>query len=259
MDISGFKFICVDNQKDLLQETYRLRYKVYCHEAEFLDESEYPDEIERDIYDDHSVHFAALDHENNTVGTLRLILHSHLGFPLEKHCPNYDKSQVTASPSQIGEISRLAVSKDWRRRKSDGVYGITSYHQTSSDDKVSQQIIRKRKRPVIVFGLYKLLYLESKRRGITHWYAAMEQKLNVALKRFSFNFKQIGPVHDYYGPVIPFLATIEEIEKHIYTEKSEVFHLMLHGLESHLMPKFGLALPLRNYIFVKIAKLMGKI
>jgi N-acyl amino acid synthase of PEP-CTERM/exosortase system len=258
MEISGFQFLCVDDDKVLLKETYRLRYKVYCHEAEFLDDSLYPEEIESDVYDDHSIHFAALDQEKNIVGTLRLILHSNLGFPLEVHCPNYDKSQVAVLPSQLGEISRLAVSKDWRRRKNDGIYGMTSYH-SSPENPIPENLTRQRKRPIIVFGLYKLLYLESKRRGITHWYAAMEQKLNTTLKKFSFEFKQIGPVHDYYGPVMPFLGIISEFEKRIYQEKNEVFHLMLYGLERHLMPKFGLALPLRNYLIVKIAKLQGKI
>ena len=258
MEISGFKFLCVDGHEDLLKETYRLRYQVYCHEAEFLDDSEYPDEIESDIYDKHSVHFAALDHEKKIVGTLRLILHSGLGFPLEIHCPNHDRSKINFPPSQLGEISRLAVSKDWRRRKNDGVYGMTSYHSTPENE-IPEHLKPQRKRPVIVFGLYKLLYLESKRRGITHWYAAMEQKLNATLKKFSFDFKAIGPVHDYYGPVIPFLGIISEIEKRLYAEKSEVFHLMIHGLESRLMPKLGLALPLRNSLIVTIARLRGKI
>ena len=258
MQILGFKFLCVDDRKELLQETFRLRYKIYCQEAEFLDDTEYPNEIEQDIFDDQSMHFAALDNTNQVVGTLRLIFDSALGFPLEAHCPNFDKSKIAFPKSQLAEISRLAVSKSWRRRTNDGLYGLTSYH-SSPDDKIPDHIKLKRKRPIIVFGLYKQMYLESKRRGITHWYAAMEQKLNATLNKFSFEFEAIGPEHDYYGPVTPFLGNISNIEKRLYSEKPEVFHLMVHGLERNLMPRIGFAFPIKHYLTIKIAKLMKKI
>lgn len=258
MDILGFKFLCVDDHEDLLLETYRLRYEIYCHEAEFLDDHDYPDGIEKDVWDDHSLHFAALDSENNVVGTLRLIMDSEHGFPLEAHCPNYDRSYIDFPRSQLAEISRLAVSKSWRRRKNDGLYGITSYHDTP-EHKIPKHIKQKRRRPIIVFGLYKEMYLESKKRGITHWFAAMEEKLNSALAKFNFKFETIGPEHDYYGPVTPFMGTIRDIEKQVYEAKPEVYHLMVHGLSSELLPKFGFAFSLRHFFTIKAAKLTGKI
>lgn len=258
MEILGFKFLCVDNHQDLLQETYRLRYRIYCQEVEFLDDGDYPDGAETDLYDQHSMHFAALDRDNQVVGTLRLIFDSEHGFPLESHCPNYDQSKITFPRSQLAEISRLAVSKSWRRRKNDGLYGMNSYHP-APDDNIPERIRAKRKRPIIVFGLYKQMYLESKRRGITHWYAAMEQKLNSTLKKFSFEFHAIGPEHDYYGPVTPFLGEIAKIEQRLYVEKRDVLHLMVYGIERHLMPKFGPAFALRNFFVINMAKLMKKI
>jgi N-acyl amino acid synthase of PEP-CTERM/exosortase system len=257
-EILGFKFLRVVDNKELLQEIFKLRYEIYCHEADFLDDTKYPDGIENDIYDEHSIHFAALDKMNQVVGTLRLIFDSEHGFPLEQHCPNYDKSKITFPRSQLAEISRLAVSKSWRRRKNDGLYGMTSYH-SSPDNEIPEHIAQKRKRPIIVFGLYKQLYIESKRRGITHWYAAMEQKLNNSLSKFEFEFDPIGPEHDYYGPVTPFLGIISNIEKRIYHKRADVAHLMVHGLEPRLMPKFGFAFPVRNYFVIKYAKLRGKI
>lgn len=258
MEILGFKFLCVDDNKELLKETFKLRYEIYCQETDFLDDNDYPDGIESDIYDDHSIHFAALDKGNNVVGTLRLILESEHAFPLEDHCPNYDKSKIDFPRSQLAEISRLAISKTWRRRENDGLYGMTSYH-SGLDNRHPEHIQQKRKQPVIVFGLYKAMYLESKRRGITHWYAAMEQKLNSTLKKFSFYFKSIGPEHDYYGPVTPFLGKISTIEEKLYKEKPEVMHLMAYGLKFNLMPRLGFTFPVKNFFSVKAAKIMGKI
>ena len=87
----------------------------------------------------------------------------------------------------------------------------------------------------------------------------MEQKLNITLRKFAFEFEPIGPEHDYYGPVIPFLGTISELEKRIYKKKPEVAHLMIHGLETSLMPKLAFAFPLRNFLAFNVAKILRKI
>ena len=88
MDLFGFRFLRVDDDPDLLLETYRLRYAVYCKETKFLEHEKYPDKIEKDEYDEHSIHFAALDDRGDIVGTLRLIRPSDktvsIGKPLSK-------------------------------------------------------------------------------------------------------------------------------------------------------------------------------
>jgi len=258
MEIQGFKFFRVDDNEELLLETYRLRYEIYCHEAQFLDEKDFEDGIEKDIYDQYSIHFAALDKENRVVGTLRLVLVSELPFPLEEHCPNYDKTKLTFPRKNLAEISRLAVSKSYRRRKNDGLTGQESYH-TSPENPIPDEIIKRRKRPAIVFGLYKEMYNESKRQGITHWYAAMEQKLNDTLRKFSFYFDAIGPEEDYYGPVTPFLAEIKNIEQRLYAEKPDVMHLMAWGLEAKYKPKLCRGFHIKNFFIVGAAKMVGKI
>lgn len=257
MNILGFRFLRVNND-ELMAKYYRLRYEIYCHETHFLEPEEYPEGIEKDKFDEHSIHFVAIDQDDNVVGTLRLIRDSDHGFPLEKHCPNYDHSKIDFPRSQLAEISRLTVAKNWRRRKNDGLYGMGSYHSTP-EDPIPDSIQQRRKRPIIVFGLYKIMYMESKREGITHWYAAMEQKLFETLKKFFFVFEAIGPEHDYYGPVTPFLGEIANIEKILYKEKAEVMHLMAYGLERKYMPKLGFAFPLKNFITVNAAKMVGKI
>ncbi|WP_020590152.1 PEP-CTERM/exosortase system-associated acyltransferase [Desulfobacter curvatus] len=258
MIIQGFKFLCVDDEDELLNETYRLRYEIYCHEAEFLDDGQYPDGIEKDVWDDHAIHFAALNSDNEVVGTLRLILNSEHPFPLEVHCPNYDRSKANFPRTLLSEISRLAVKKNFRRRKNDGLYGVTSYH-SSPDNPIPKEIQEKRKRPIIVFGLYKVLYMESKRRGITHWYAAMEQTLNSTLRKFSFEFQVIGPEHDYYGPVTPFCANISNFEQTLFKEKPKVMHFLAYGLEREFLPKCTPFFGIKNFLNTIIAKMIGKI
>lgn len=257
MKIQGFKFLCVDDDEELLNETYRLRYEIYCHETEFLDDNQYPDGIEKDIWDDHSIHFAALNSDNVVVGTLRLILNSEHAFPFEVYCPNYDRSKINFPRTRLAEISRLAVRKNYRRRKNDGLYGITSYH-SSPDKPIPKNIQEKRKRPIVVFGLYKVLYMKSKELGITHWLAAMEQHLNNTLRKFSFAFDAIGPEHDYYGPVTPFMTELKTFEELLYKEKPLVMHFLACGLKYSLMPKLDKSFWLKNIITGCTAKLTGK-
>ncbi|MDY0360347.1 MAG: PEP-CTERM/exosortase system-associated acyltransferase [Desulforegulaceae bacterium] len=258
MEISGYRFLCIDDDEELMEKAYKLRYSVYCKEVKYLNPDDYDDSMEIDEFDKYSIHFAALNENNEVLGTLRLVLNSDLGFPLEHHCREYDKTKIDFSRNNLAEISRLAVDKSFRRRKDDGMFGVESYDGDANNE-VSKEIREKRKRPIIVVGLYKMMYMESKRRGITHWYAAMEEKLNKALNHFSFKFEAIGPVQDYSGPVIPFLGNIQEIEEEVFRNKPELLHLMVYGLESSNMPKFGVFFPLKNLIFIKIAKLMGKI
>ena len=56
-----------------LQAIYRLRYRVYCEERGFLAPADYPDRLERDHFDDHSVNFAAFDQDGRIAAAVRLV------------------------------------------------------------------------------------------------------------------------------------------------------------------------------------------
>ena len=104
--------------EDLLKETFKLRYKVYCEECHFISENDYPDKSETDEYDDKSLHFAALD-PYGVIGSARLILDSELPFPIEAHCKDLNITDQSFNKRYAGEISRLVISKSYRRRKDD--------------------------------------------------------------------------------------------------------------------------------------------
>src|SRR5688572_19271143 len=80
------------NSKELQHEVFRLRYQVLCLEQRVpgFDAARYPDQCERDIYDDHSSHVLLLHRPSGGfVGTARLILsdpaHPKKLLPLELH------------------------------------------------------------------------------------------------------------------------------------------------------------------------------
>ena len=241
---TDFRFFRVDNNKDLLTATYRLRYEIFCNETHFLNSGDYPDGIETDIYDNHSLHFAALNPKGDVVATVRLVLKSDIAFPLEKHCPRLFIDKNSLPRPYLAEISRLAVNKKYRGRAKDGLLGAMPYLPKKKGEildakgnPIPEDIQLKLLRSMIVLGLYRTMYQESKRRGITHWYAAMEKRLWYALKRFSFHFKPIGPEVNYYGPVTPYIGELPEVEKKLFKDKPLLMHRMLAGLDYRYWPK----------------------
>jgi len=237
-----FKFKKVDSE-ELLKEIYRVRYEVYCQECGFLPASAYPDGLEIDEFDDHSIHFAAFA-DGNVIGTSRLVMNSEHGYPLNDHCKEISVNESELSKAGLVEVSRLALRKSFRRRQEDGIYAVESYLKKSEggilpenpDEKTEQD--RKRQQPVVILGLYKAMYQETRRVGFTHWYAAMEKKLWYALKTFHFTFQEIGPQVDYYGPVTPYLGVIEQLEKEVIDNSPGLWSFLLDGLEEEHWPKF---------------------
>ena len=238
-----FKFKKVDSE-ELLKEIYRVRYEVYCEECGFLPAADYPNGLEIDQFDEHSIHFAALA-DDAVIGTCRLVKYSAHGYPLNEHCKDLSINESEIPKPGLVEVSRLALRKSFRRRKEDGIYAVESYLKKSEGgilpenpaDRTDQD--RKRHTPVVILGLYKAMYHESRRVGFTHWYAAMEKKLWYSLKLFNFTFQEIGPLVDYYGPVIPYLGVIEQLEKEVSDNSPGLWSYFLDGLEEKYWPEWA--------------------
>lgn len=239
--MGNFEFIQVESE-DLKKAIYRLRFEVYVKEFGFERIEDNPTGYETDEYDHCSIHLAALNGNHSVIGTVRLVLHSDKGFPIEHAVKDMVFIGEKPEPNKIAEISRLAVAKAYRRRQEDGLYGVESYILKSEggmlpDDSPIPEEHQKRKRPVILLGLCRLIYHTSKKMGITHWYLVSEKKLFYTLKKYGFLFHQIGePVH-YHGLRIPYLGIIQEIEQHLITKKPDLLQLMLMGLEEQYHPK----------------------
>lgn len=209
---------------------FRLRYKVYCDEWGFERPEDHPSGIEKDEFDDHSLHFVATNEQ--IIGTVRIILPSDKGFPILHH------SQIDADLSsldwrKVGEISRLAISKDYRRRTEDRfIYegnGVEPPPITAENE--------KRRRHEIVVGLYKSLYIESKKIGLTHWIGVMARGLCLLLRRMGIAFVPIGPEVDYHGPRTPYLASIDEIEREVARTNPELFREAMEELRVAGVPR----------------------
>lgn len=212
---SLFEYVKVPEGDPLLNEVYKLRYKVYVEEWEFEKREDHPGEIEKDAFDEHSVHFVVKRKgENRIIGTIRMITNSAEGFPIEKHC-RIDADLSAYDKNRLGEISRLAVSKDYRKRSTDTVYfDGRVVEETAIDNMFTGS--RKMSND-IVLGLYKCIYQESLERGNECILAVMARGLYLLLKRVGILFEPIGPAQYYHGLRTPYLGKIstmlQELER----------------------------------------------
>ncbi len=242
IEYSNFKFGQVTDET-LKKEIYRLRYEVYALEFGFENPSEFPNKLEIDLYDKHSIHFAAVNEFQEVIGTVRMIMHSIDGFPVEKAAEIIrfdDKPEM----KYITEVSRLAVSKKLRRRPEDGIHGVESYIKKSeggvlNDDdekRKEEEKNSRRQRPVIILGLYRAVYQKCRELGITHMYIITEEKLFHALNKFGFVFRQVGDAVEYHGRRIPSATSWYEIEKYMLKHKPEILGFLLYHLDDNLVP-----------------------
>jgi N-acyl amino acid synthase of PEP-CTERM/exosortase system len=241
MQYDKFRFGLVDDE-EVKKDTFRMRYEVYAEEFGFEKKEDHPDGLETDAYEDESIHFACLNQSDSVIGTIRLVLDSDKGFPIE-HAVKTDIIGEMPDRSKIAEISRLTVSKYLRRRKEDGIHGVESYITKKEggilpDDGPIPDEMKGRKSPILVLGLYQVMYHESRRRGITHWYMITEEKVFYALKKYGFLFHQIGEPVWYHGWRIPYLGIVEEIERELLKTSPEMLKVMLTGLEKEYHPPF---------------------
>ncbi|PIE70381.1 MAG: long-chain N-acyl amino acid synthase [Deltaproteobacteria bacterium] len=221
-----YTFGVIVDDKRLLEESFRLRFQVYAEEFGFEKKEDHPGGLETDEYEDAAIHCVCLDDQEKVVGTVRLILDSDKGFPIEHAVPNLSIPWKMPDRKKIAEISRLAISKKQRRKKNDVL----------PDDRTDYKETQDSSDPIIVLGLYQIMYHESKRQGITHWYMIVEKKLYDAANRFGFEFHQIGEPVWYHGERIPFLGTVEGNEQSVRKFDPNLFEVMIKGLEKKYQP-----------------------
>ena len=216
---------------DELRLSYALRCRVYCEERGFLPLEDYPEGVEKDEFDDYSLHFGSFDAEGEMVGSARLVLRGPLAFPMFDHCaidPAWQK-KLEEIPGLV-EISRLVVSRRYRRRAHDGFYGIQPPSDGGPPPPSGQS--ERRDQFSVAVSLFKGMYHAAWRLQLTHALSAMELTLLRLLQRYHFPFEKIGPESDYFGPVTPFILDVAKTEERLAADYPELLEEFHHGLDA---------------------------
>ncbi|MCG7644883.1 PEP-CTERM/exosortase system-associated acyltransferase [Alteromonas sp. Cnat3-28] len=206
------------NTRDAVQN---IRHKVYCEELKF--EPPNVDEKESDEFDEYS-EYCVLRHigRDTLVGCVRMVAPSEPSalLPIEKYCSasitNKQYHPSNFAREDVGEISRLAVLPEFRRRKVDKVDGAAQgriYEATYTEEEF-------RCFPFISVGLYfavAALTVIAKRR---HIYVMTEPKIARSMGLVGIRFIQLGEPVDYHGLRAPY-----------YINKDILFKYMSKGLK----------------------------
>lgn len=215
-----------------IDEVFKLRYQVYCIDRPFEDSTCFADKRERDAYDPQSAH-ALIRHRitEDSVAAVRLVMADtnlkKADFPMETPCLHLmDKYAREAFKGtcrkQIAEISRMAVSREFRRRLNENisVTGISEQaHYSDSEN-------GRRAMPYICLGLFSAILRMSIKHGITHWMAVLEPALLRLLKRFGVEFDHVGPVLEYHGRRQPVFTDAESLIRRAKRLRPDVWSLV---------------------------------
>ena len=213
---------------DELKLAYALRYRVYCEERGFLSKTDYPEGIEQDEFDDYSIHFGSFNAEGEIVGAARLVMPGPRAYPMFRHCTVEApwKRKIETTP-RIVEISRLVVSRQYRRRANDGHYGIQHVENVLP---LQSDPLDRRQQFSVAVSLFKAMYHAAWHLQVTHALSAMELTLLRLLQRYHFPFEKIGPECDYYGPVTPFILDVAQTEKRLAADNPDMLREFHNGL-----------------------------
>ncbi|WP_417566847.1 PEP-CTERM/exosortase system-associated acyltransferase [Marinobacter sp.] len=220
---------------EAINEVFKVRYQVYCIDRPFEDPNCFADKREHDAYDPRSAH-ALIRHRitGDSVATVRLVMAGdnpvQADFPMEGPCIHRMSQQArdafaAASRGQIAEISRMAVSREFRRRLSEdespsGASDFVCYSDSANG---------KRAMPYISLGLFAGILQMSIRHGITHWMAVMEPAQLRLLKRFGVEFDHVGPVLEYHGRRRPAFTEAASLIEGIRKRRPDVWTLITEG------------------------------
>ncbi len=220
--VSPFRATALDGAPLLLEQSYRLRYSVYCLERKFLPQEDYPQGLETDAYDSLSVHVGAVDASGKLFGTARLVNVPVGGpdLPLLGHCSLFaDHAELYDPANKVIEVSRLAMGRS-------STWGL--HHGGFK---------RRDMREMVFRTLLKAIYQGAKRLEATHWVAATEKSLQRRVEEYGFPFRAIGPEADYSGPVAPYLMSLQEFDQVILSRRIPMLAEFLVGLEPQFQPR----------------------
>ncbi len=186
---------------------YQVRYRVYCDEFRYEAIEKYPDGLEKDEYDDFSLHCLVWHKKTQqAAGCVRLVPawngDSPVILPFEKHCPESIDSQclqsINPDRQKVCEISRLAVDRLFRRRSGEE---LTRFGDISAFDFSEKE---QRTFSLIAVSAFLAATALIELSGRTEVFAMMEPFLPRMLKRSGLIFQKAGFDVNYRGIRAPY-------------------------------------------------------
>jgi SAM-dependent methyltransferase len=166
-EMNGYRFLNAESRGDL-EKVWGLLHEVYSLElgVEPADKSGFL----RDIYDEYTTHFLAVDENNRPVGTMRVVPDNPKGFPMDSDFPLTEYMKVNGISRGV-EGGRFVIHKD----------------------------VKREDRSTVAFGLFKCLSDYCTDTGVYDIFTTT--MLKIVQKYNMPGFKQIGEPFRYPEPL----------------------------------------------------------
>jgi len=210
--------VVLANSPALQDEVFRVRFKVYCMEMRTEPQERFLDGREYDAFDEFAAH-CLLQHRSSGLyaGCVRLVYSDPVKSPLlpvEAFCGDslfpHIASAVLPNRGSYGEISRLAVPAEFRRRSGEQNTAIPM----TLDVGEAPHSGDRRERSLITMGLFLAATALGLIRGLDGVFAMMEPRLARYLKQFGLEFAQVGNVVEYHGQRAAHYITKDGLKLH---------------------------------------------
>ncbi|NOT68600.1 MAG: GNAT family N-acetyltransferase [Methylophilaceae bacterium] len=204
METEFFKFKEVIPGTPAYELYLEFRYEIFCNElhriaAESCALSCNGHPIETDQYDVYSRHFMAY-HKNSDspAASVRVITPNPLGLNVAaRYAIDQPLPYADATNANVGEISRMAIASQFRRRQEDKGKPFQGDPETEMS---LQPDARRRHQPDLVLGMYREIYLLCNQIGIDYCMAAMENRFSRLLRTLGFPWLAISPINENVEP-----------------------------------------------------------
>lgn len=218
-----------------LAKTYRVRYRVYCDEFEFLPKEENPDELETDEYDAFS-HTCLIVHRRSAmpaacVRVVPAVDASGAAYPLpyellgREVLDNEFHDALEVPRPKLVEISRLAVDGAFRRRQGEKETRFGEIEALSIDSAERR-----------TFGLLSVAaFLASSAvmdaKNYVGAFAMMEPFLPRLMNRSGINFKKVGQDIDYHGIRAPYYVLLADALTSMHPDLRDFYQSIYECIE----------------------------
>ena len=212
---AAFEGVVADTEP-LRSACYRIRHQVYCTERGFERAEDHPDGLETDEHDAHSLHgLLRCRQTGEGVGTVRLVLYNPGAS--DRKLPMYQLFErnrldmgLLPPPSATAEISRFAISKEFRRRLRDGACPLEHGRAVSG----------------LALGLMAIAVHMRPFLQIENLCAVMEPTLIRLLARCGIRWHAVGPLLEHHGLRQPCIARVDELIATVAAERPDVWASM---------------------------------
>lgn len=204
------------NSSALKDIAFRLRYEIYCadNNIDARDGDTECSAMEKDAYDDNAQHYL-LYHKatDRAVGTVRIVLpredkplHS---FPLQFIC-DHPLVHMEDRVPHFCEISRLCMTRDFRKRPGDGA-ALPAYFDQDMGMQINDgpSVHIRRTIPFAPLGLLRAAFEGALERGLTDCICVLDPEQLYALQRIGLSYRVLGPRLDMNGPQQPIIFNIK--------------------------------------------------